>query len=268
MKDHDPRPLIEAGSDAPETLRDALAAARADLPRADRLASLAGRLPLGTHPSPPNATPGAGTAAPAPSILSGVVVGAALGAVVSGAGLYWDVQRAAPAPAPSVVASPMSPQAPEPPRALSNPPRAPAPRAVVEGAPPAAAPSRGASTPALASGQAAPDEAPASEDAGVKPSALPDVAGGAKDERTEAELLESARNRLSASPGEALSLTQEHAARFPRGVLSQEREVLAIRALLALGRADEARARRDRFAAAYPGSAHNRLLATLFAPPR
>jgi hypothetical protein len=51
-------------------------------------------------------------------------------------------------------------------------------------------------------------------------------------------------------------------------VLAQERDVLAIQALIALGRTDEARARRERFLAAYPGSAHKRRLDALFDPLR
>jgi hypothetical protein len=265
MNDHDPRPLVE-GSDASEALREALAAARADMPRADRLAALAARLPLG---APPPAAPGKvapGNAAPAaPSVLSGALLGAALGVVVSGVGLFWDSQRTAPASPPSVAASPASLPRPALPQAAADPPHAPAPRAaVLESKPSAAVPPRGALTPAVSPGEAPPS---ASAPAEAPPSvAVPDVAGGPKDDRSETDLLESARNRLSANPGEALSLTQEHAVRFPRGALSQERELLAIQALLALGRGDEARARRDRFVSTYPGSAHKRRLDALFAP--
>jgi hypothetical protein len=261
MNDHDPRPLVE-GSDAHETLREALGAARADVPSADRLAALAARLPLG---SPAPGKIGPATAAPAaPSVLSGALVGAALGVVVSGVGLYWDSQRATPASPPSVAASPSSAPPPEPARVAANAPRSPAPRAVVEAAPSAAVHPREAPTPAGSSAEAAPNASPPTE---APPTAAgADVASVAKDDRSETDLLESARNRLSANPGDALSLTQQHAARFPRGALSQERELLAIQALLALGRADEARARRDHFLAAYPGSAHKRRLDALFAP--
>ena len=82
--------------------------------------------------------------------------------------------------------------------------------------------------------------------------------------RSEVELLARARDLLGSSPAEALALTQQHATQFPGGALAQEREVLAIEALRHLGRMDEARARKDRFLSAYPGSAHRqRLEATL-----
>jgi hypothetical protein len=260
MNDHDPRPLVEV-SDAPEALREALAVARADAPSADRLAALAARLPLGAHlpPGPGKAGPGAAPAAP--SVLSGALVGAALGVVVSGAGLFWDSQRTTPASPPSVAASPTSAPKLELPPAAADPKRSPAPRApVLEVKPSAALAPRGSPAPAVSSGEAAPSASPLAE------AAVPNVAGGGNDDRSETDLLESARNRVGANPGEALSLTQEHAVKFPRGALSQERELLAIQALLALGRADEARARRDRFVSAYPGSAHKRRLDALFAP--
>ena len=59
-------------------------------------------------------------------------------------------------------------------------------------------------------------------------------------------------------PKRALPLTREQARRFPRGVLAQEREVIAIEALRRLGQKDEASSRADRFRETYPGSAHQR----------
>jgi outer membrane protein assembly factor BamD (BamD/ComL family) len=53
----------------------------------------------------------------------------------------------------------------------------------------------------------------------------------------------------------ALAATETHAQRFPRGQLSEEREAIAIQALVLLGRLPDARARTDRFARAYPTSA-------------
>lgn len=77
---------------------------------------------------------------------------------------------------------------------------------------------------------------------------------------TEAELLEQARASLKSSPSRALQRANEHAARFPRGVLVQEREVLAIQALRKLGRNAEADRRTEAFAKAFPGSAFARKL--------
>jgi outer membrane protein assembly factor BamD (BamD/ComL family) len=58
-------------------------------------------------------------------------------------------------------------------------------------------------------------------------------------------------------------VTEAHAAQFPDGSLSQEREVVAIQALLALGRPEDARARAARFAQRWPGSAHLRRIEVL-----
>jgi hypothetical protein len=71
---------------------------------------------------------------------------------------------------------------------------------------------------------------------------------------SEAELLEQARAALRAEPARALQRANEHAARFPRGVLVQEREVLAIQALRKLGRSADADRRAEAFAKAFPGS--------------
>ena len=52
----------------------------------------------------------------------------------------------------------------------------------------------------------------------------------------------------------ALAATRDHERRFPGGQLVQEREAMAVRALVLLGRVPEARARTDRFRARFPGS--------------
>ena len=74
------------------------------------------------------------------------------------------------------------------------------------------------------------------------------------DATAEEEILGRARAALSANPGDALKLTALHAAKFPTGMLSQEREQLAIEALLLLGRRAEAIARARRFAVTWPRS--------------
>ena len=63
--------------------------------------------------------------------------------------------------------------------------------------------------------------------------------------------------RAAAARGEpavALEQTQRHRAQFPHGKLAEEREAMAIRALLSLGRAPEAAARARAFRLAYPNS--------------
>jgi hypothetical protein len=73
---------------------------------------------------------------------------------------------------------------------------------------------------------------------------------------SEASLLTQARAALGGDPERALALTNQHAQRFPNGVLAQEREVIAIAALRALGRSDAANRRGTLFEQRYPGSAH------------
>jgi hypothetical protein len=72
----------------------------------------------------------------------------------------------------------------------------------------------------------------------------------------EHRLLRAARGALPADPGRALALTREHERRFPRGVLAQEREVIAIRAMALMGDRDGARKKAEGFDEAYPGSPH------------
>jgi outer membrane protein assembly factor BamD (BamD/ComL family) len=79
------------------------------------------------------------------------------------------------------------------------------------------------------------------------------------------KLLERAQDALRARPAEALALCNDHAKRFPNGMLVQEREMVAIEALVKVGRRDEARARADRFKARFPGSTHARRLDVLLA---
>lgn len=62
------------------------------------------------------------------------------------------------------------------------------------------------------------------------------------------------RNRLRDRPADVLAEADRGARSFPDGVLAQEREALAIEALVRLGRDEEARARAAAFAARYPTS--------------
>jgi hypothetical protein len=88
----------------------------------------------------------------------------------------------------------------------------------------------------------------------------------APDGLSEPALLEQARRVLASAPAAALALTNEHAQRFPRGLLVQEREVIAIEALRRLYRTAEADRRAAAFSKAFPGSAHLRMVED--APPK
>ncbi|HTN89050.1 MAG TPA: hypothetical protein VL242_35475, partial [Sorangium sp.] len=95
----------------------------------------------------------------------------------------------------------------------------------------------------------------------------PAAAGSARaalpDAETELGLLQRAQEALAARPAEALALADAHLRRFPGGALAQEREVIAVGALKALGRGGEALARANRFIAEHPSSAYRRRLEIL-----
>jgi hypothetical protein len=109
---------------------------------------------------------------------------------------------------------------------------------------PAAAPSSSASQPA-------PEvSAPPRATAEPRPSAprVDDIA-------QERLVLDDARDRLSRGEAtEALKRLSDHERRFPRGKLVEEREALAIQALVNAGRYDEARARATAFRNRSPNS--------------
>lgn len=69
----------------------------------------------------------------------------------------------------------------------------------------------------------------------------------------ERSLLDIARAALARGEGaEALAAVDRHGREYPDGALVEEREALAIKALVALGRRDEARARAARFEQHFP----------------
>jgi hypothetical protein len=286
MSGDPPRLLDESGG--PDVLRLALAAARRDAPDVQALARLSARLPLGGPSDPPGGegasdAPGdgaaagdaaagggnvaagggnvaAGTAAAgrlpelaaasaavSKATLSGLAIGAAVGGVILGGA--WLLPPLPQPPFPAQAQRTVAVSAAPPARAA---PAAPVPddiaRPAVE-APPAPVPPRGdASAPVAPRGlvdeATAPELAPSSS---VPASAEPESA-----------LLRRAQGALASRPAEALALTEVHRARFPRGAFAQEREVIAISALSALGRRDEARARARRFVDDHPGSAYRR----------
>ena len=120
------------------------------------------------------------------------------------------------------------------------------------------------STPANAlpalSDVAAPDPDRAHEPAAGKPRSAArahgGLAGGGVAADEEIPLLERAHRALSGTPAVALRLATEHARRFPSSSLDQERELIAVTALVDLGRTAEARRLARRFAYEHPGSAY------------
>jgi hypothetical protein len=74
-------------------------------------------------------------------------------------------------------------------------------------------------------------------------------------ERAERALIDMARTAVARGQGEAaLDPLERHGREFPRGRLTEEREWLAIQALLLTGRTDVAKERASRFRRAYPRS--------------
>lgn len=77
----------------------------------------------------------------------------------------------------------------------------------------------------------------------------------------ELQLLIAAQNALRSSPSVALELADEHAREYAGGRFAQEREVIAIEALFALGRQQAAMARAEAFITRYPRSVQASALA-------
>jgi hypothetical protein len=226
----DPKRLRDEGSPASRHLRQLLIGAALDLPSDAQLASLASKL------GPVLAAPAGGAAAG--SGLGTAAKLALAAAVLAGAGVatvaYLRGTHSVPPAHPSALA-------------VSAPSPAPSP------APPSRAPGEAP----LGSAELA----PAVEGPSSTPEASASRPGGpVRPAETEAELLERARSALGTSPARALALTDQHRAHFPAGVLTQEREVIAIEALKRLGRTDAAARRASDFARRYPGSAYQKKL--------
>ncbi|WP_437330833.1 hypothetical protein [Sorangium sp. So ce381] len=282
----DPPRLVDASSDTTDAVRAVLRAGRRELPGPSDLARLAARLPLGplpppgaSPPPPPPPAPGHLTAAAAgPSVASSALLGALLGLGVVG-GVWWRDAATAPRDAaPSAIATASGPSAAAP---TPTPPRLAEPgfdgaghdgaghagseagRGAAHAPSSAAAPRdellpRASTAAPRAGGAAIPSPGAPSGDAPA--SAGPPSAGSAE---TEVQLLHRAQDALATDAGSSLALTVEHARRFPTGALAQEREIIAIRALLALGRAAEARARAASLLERFPGSAYRGRLESL-----
>lgn len=92
-------------------------------------------------------------------------------------------------------------------------------------------------------------------------------ADGAEPQAPPAELalLREARGSLRSDPEHALELLALHARHHPRGVFAEEREALAVEALVRAGRSAEARRRADALLAARPGTAHRARIEELLA---
>jgi hypothetical protein len=82
----------------------------------------------------------------------------------------------------------------------------------------------------------------------------------------EAKLLERARTLLRSSPGQALAILTDHERSFPDGALGPEREILAVDALVRLGRRNEAERRGRALIARSAGSLYEERLQRILSP--
>lgn len=114
------------------------------------------------------------------------------------------------------------------------------------------------SEPGAPSASAAPVRPRAPALARARPSVAPESTLAA-----ELALLRPAR---SSAPAQALALLDEHARRYPRGVLAEERQAQRIVALCGLGRRDEATTALAAFERAYPQSPHTQRARRACAP--
>jgi hypothetical protein len=102
--------------------------------------------------------------------------------------------------------------------------------------------------------------APPSETPSTAPAAIPSPsaarpAGSAGDLTRERELLDAARAALDRGrPNDAVAAAREHAQKWPRGYLAEEREVVLIQGLVAAGNQQEAEHRAAQFHRTFPKS--------------
>jgi len=251
----DPARLVE-DPNAPAPLVEALRAARGPAPDPARLASLG--LALGLQVPAAIAPPAPLAPAPATPLASPAAVAAGVGAAkVALTGIAAVGVAAAVAVGGFGVG-----------RGKAPPPTRPIPAVVETFEARAPEPFEEAALPIDESAAPAPAAAPASRRRHhARPAPAAPVAAAPLDVasrlREEAALVQRAERLLDADPAGALRLVDERRRRFPTGALDQEAEVVAIDALLRLGRRADAAARARTFEAAHAGSLHARRIKRL-----
>lgn len=85
----------------------------------------------------------------------------------------------------------------------------------------------------------------------------------ASDPLAELQLLDRARRVMASNPARALVLSEEHRRYYAHGQFAEERELLAIEALVALHKRDAAEQRARAFTRAHPNSVHAHRLALI-----
>ncbi len=236
------------GADGPDAeLRSLLEASDGHEPSPADLASLGKRLaealPPGTLPPGGDGTPsgggagGAPTAAPPTTAPTGGILSSAgaklLAAIAIGGAIAGVVAVVPREPSPSAVSPAPTVTARAPEGSLASP------VASVAAVP---------STSSSAGAAVIPEPSTA---------AAPPRPSTAAPSEPEATILARAHDELlRGAPEKALATTNEHTRGYPKGALAQEREVIAIEALVRLGRRDESRRRAQAFHRVYVGSSH------------
>jgi hypothetical protein len=280
----DPARLLDDPLGVPEELRRGLDRLSATRPSPEQLCALATRMGLASLPPPP---PAAATGLKSGAVLK-LIAAIGVGGAVAGGYLLTrsDVPQARQVDSTALAAAPAVPAASDSAldRALTTPPRAhhadtPAvtteteraqqePESLEQSPPRSAPPSTELGRPAARAGEAQSGinaQAPRAHRAEPRPSS--DVDGETVEPAppithalSETELLGDARAALDRSPAVALTFCERHRREFPNGALVQEREIIAVTALVRLGRTSDARARAERFRRSYPRSAYLRQL--------
>lgn len=271
-------PRLSEGGD-PALLR-AVSGLRENTPDVTELASLASGLAVrGITVTSPEAPPSIGSGAWKKWALGG-------GAAVAGVGLWWAMREPAPPPpvVPREAPSELSPRAvgftePVPSAPRRGPstsgigtavPEPPANVAAPDPATPTASPLAGSPQPSARAATATSEPEPSRAERATRASVGSSTDRPASPEApsaftvpTEIALLRDARLALKSSPARALELAESHARTYPNGKLTQERELIAISALVGLGRRTAALSRASRFEQVFPQSPYRKQIGAL-----
>lgn len=255
-----PERLVHSSDD--RLLRELLDAGRAEVGETHQLAAVMAKLGPMIDASGSAAAGGAGGAKIATTLAATTtakIVGV-VGVVTALAGSVVYVaapsRRTANAPAPQATSLPaardvLPPPAMDPPAANS---------AASVTLPEASAASETAATPRTSLRVSAPIAHNTTTAAALPAPAVSSMQAAPESEVT---ILQRAQDELRSDPARSLAFCSEHAKFFADGLLAQEREVIAMDALVRLGRTEEAAARGHRFFDLHPTSSHVRRIETL-----
>jgi type IV secretory pathway VirB10-like protein len=253
--DHEPPRLRTLQRHLPRELSLVLEDTHADDATSAELAALDQRVKRALHANERERTQVRSPYPPAKrSRVAAVVFTFAIGAAAGVAGssaVFYAISPSTPPSTPASTASQRPPRArlALPPAKSAEPPAAPEPPTDEEPAPVGSSAPRGSAQSPVKS---------STVESSPEPSNRP-AAGS----REEFALIARAQGVLAGNPGLALALTSDHERNFPNGVLIQERELVAIDALLRLGRRAEATARAAHFHRHFPTSVHGRRIDVL-----